>query len=95
MTTRSSDGLDARRRRLLFRSWHRGIREVDLILGRFADARLPAMSEVELEEYEKLLDVPTPDILAWVMGARPVPPEQATPLLSEMIDFHMTGKSAQ
>jgi antitoxin CptB len=94
VTTRSSEGLDVRRRRLLFRSWHRGIREVDLILGRFADARLAAMGEGELDEYEKLLDVPTPDILAWVMGERPVPLEQQTPLLTEMIDFHVSGKSA-
>ena len=95
MTTRSSEGLDVRRRRLLFRSWHRGIREVDLILGRFADARLAAMGEGELDEYEKLLDVPTPDILAWVMGERSVPPEQQTPLLAEMIDFHISGKAAR
>ena len=95
MTTRSSEGLDARRRRLLFRSWHRGIREVDLILGRFADARLAAMGEGELDEYEKLLDVPTPDILAWVMGVRLVPPEQATPLVVEMIDFHLNGKAGR
>ena len=37
-TTRSSAGLDERRRRLLYRSWHRGTREMDLIMGRFADA---------------------------------------------------------
>jgi len=95
VTIRSSEGLDARRRRLLIRSWHRGIREVDLILGRFADARLAAMNESELDEYDKLLDVPTPDILAWVMGERPVPAEQATPLLAEMIDFHTNGKGAR
>ena len=95
MTGRSSEGLDERRRRLLFRSWHRGIREVDLILGRFADARLAMMGETELDEYEKLLDVPTPDILAGVMGERPVPPEQQTPLLAEMIDFHMTGNATR
>ena len=53
------------------------------------------MVEGELDQYEKLLDVPTPDILAWVMGERPVPPEQATPLLAAMIDFHMNGKAAR
>ena len=36
----SSEGMDARRRRLKFRSWHRGMREMDLVLGRFADAEL-------------------------------------------------------
>jgi antitoxin CptB len=93
VTNRSSEGLDARRRRLLFRSWHRGIREVDLILGRFADARLAAMGEVELDEYEELIDVPTPVLLAWVMGGMPIPPD-ATPLLREMIDFHLKAKPA-
>ena len=39
-TTRSSGGLDDRRKRLLFRCWHRGTREMDLILGRFADAEI-------------------------------------------------------
>ena len=42
-TTRSSEGLDPRRRKLLFRSWHRGIREMDLILGGFADAENPRL----------------------------------------------------
>ena len=43
-------GLDERRRRLLFRCRHRGIREMDLVLGRFADAHLAALSEAELAE---------------------------------------------
>ena len=42
-TTRSSEGLDLRRRKLLFRCWHRGLREVDLIMGRFADATIEAL----------------------------------------------------
>jgi antitoxin CptB len=88
VTGRSSDGLDERRRRLLFRSWHRGIREVDLVLGRFADRELGGLSDAELDDYEKLLDVPTPDLLAWVMGELPVPPEDETPLLRRMLDHH-------
>jgi antitoxin CptB len=93
VTARSSEGLDARRRRLLFRSWHRGIREVDLILGRFADARLAVMGEAELDDYEELIEVPTPVLLAWVMAEVPIPPD-ATPLLREMIDFHLKAKPA-
>ena len=50
----SSEGLDARRRRLLFRCWHRGIREMDLVLGRFADGQLATLSEAELGEFEAL-----------------------------------------
>ena len=91
MTGRSSDGLDERRRRLLFRSWHRGIREVDLILGRFADATLTDMNDVELDDYEAVLEVPTPELMAWVMGEAPLPQDRTTPLLKRMIDFHMNA----
>jgi len=86
-TTRSSEGLDERRRRLLFRAWHRGRREVDLITGRFADAHLANMSEAELDEFERLMDVPEPELLAWVMGARKTPASFDTPLFRKMRDF--------
>lgn len=95
MTGRSSEGLDERRRRLLFRSWHRGIREVDLVLGRFADCELGSLTEGELDDFEKLLDVPTPDLLAWVMGERPVPAQDQTPLLRRVLDFHGQRKAAE
>ena len=49
-TNLSSEGLDARRRRLLFRCWHRGIREMDLVLGRFADAQMATLNDAELDE---------------------------------------------
>ena len=48
-STISSEGLDARRRKLLFRSWHRGTREADLIMGRFADAHIASLSDAELD----------------------------------------------
>ena len=51
-TTRSSGGLDDRRKRLLFRCWHRGTREMDLILGRFADAEIADLSDDELAQLE-------------------------------------------
>ena len=57
-TTRSSEGLDERRRRLLFRAWHRGMREMDLILGRFADANIDRLADRELDEFECLMDLP-------------------------------------
>ncbi|RUU81224.1 succinate dehydrogenase assembly factor 2, partial [Mesorhizobium sp. M7A.T.Ca.TU.009.01.3.1] len=50
-TTRSSEGLDVRRRKLLFRSWHRGMREMDLILGTFADAEIGALTAEEIDQY--------------------------------------------
>lgn len=86
--TRSSDGLDARRRRLLFRSWHRGMREMDLIMGRFADVYIGELSEDELADYERLLEVPDPDMLAWITGAAAVPAEHDSPLFRRLRDFH-------
>jgi antitoxin CptB len=63
-STRSSGGLDDRRKRLLFRCWHRGTREMDLILGRFADAEITKLSDDELAQFEYLMDVPDPDLYA-------------------------------
>ena len=55
-TTRSSADLDPRRRKILFRSWHRGTREMDLIMGRFADVHIGDFSEAELDDFERLID---------------------------------------
>ncbi len=84
----SSAGLDARRRRLLFRSWHRGIREMDLVLGRFADAQIGALSEAELDEYESWLEIPDQQIFSWVNGSQPVPGHVDTALFHRLRDFH-------
>src|SRR5215211_7328609 len=87
-STISSEGLDARRRRLLFRAWHRGMREVDLITGRFADAHIGTLSRDEVAEFERLMDVPEPDLLNWVMGAAQTPANHDTPLFRRLRKFH-------
>jgi antitoxin CptB len=88
----SSEGLDPRRRRLLFRSRHRGIREMDLVLGPFADARLAAMSETELDEFERWLDVPDQQIFAWINGTETAPVGADTALFRALIAFHRGGE---
>ena len=80
----SSAGLDARRRRILFRAWRRGVREMDLVMGQFADANLPSLSEAELDEFERLLDAPDPELLAWITGEAPVPAAYDTPLFARL-----------
>jgi antitoxin CptB len=65
-----------RLRRLALRSGRRGLRELDLILGTFAED-LAALSEVELGAYERLLDCDDPELLAWVTGQAPPPPDHA------------------
>ncbi|BCH25094.1 FAD assembly factor SdhE [Mesorhizobium sp. L-8-3] len=86
-TTRSSEGLDARRRKLLFRSWHRGMREMDLILGTFADAEIGALTEIEIDQYEGLLDIPDTKLLPWITGERPIPADQDSPILRRVLAF--------
>jgi antitoxin CptB len=90
--TRSSEGLDERRRRLLYRCWHRGTRETDLIMGPFADAWIGALSEVELTDFERLSDVPDPEIYAWVTGGIAVPAAHDTPLFRRLCAFHNSGR---
>ena len=86
-TTRSSDGLCERRRKLLFRSWHRGIREMDLIMGGFADASIAAMTDAELDELERLLDVPDQEIYSWFTGEGLVPAQFDGALFKRMREF--------
>ncbi|HVG50446.1 MAG TPA: succinate dehydrogenase assembly factor 2 [Xanthobacteraceae bacterium] len=87
-TTRTSAGLDERRRRLLYRAWHRGMREMDLIMGRFADAAIGAMSEAELDAFERLSDVPDPELYNWIANNAAVPPPYDTALLARLRAFH-------
>jgi antitoxin CptB len=87
-TTRSSEGLDPRRRRLLFRSWHRGIREADLLMGRFADSCIGELSEAELDQYEVLLEVPDHDLYVWVTGEMEIPAIYNTAVMQRLRAFH-------
>jgi len=66
---------NSRKKRLLFRSWHRGTRESDLILGRFAEAHLDRFDEAQLDRYEALLHCSDAEIFDWVSGRAPPPPE--------------------
>lgn len=65
---------DIRKKRLKYRSWHRGTRESDLIMGRFADAYLAGFDAGQLDRYEALLECSDADLFDWVAG-RAVPPE--------------------
>jgi antitoxin CptB len=86
-TTRSSEGLDVRRRRLLFRAWRRGTRELDLVMGRFLDEAIATMSEAEVDEFERLCDVPDLELYAWVVGSRPAPAQYDTELFRRICAF--------
>ena len=93
-TERSSEGLDLRRRKLLFRAWHRGLREVDLILGRFADGNIEALTEAELGQFESLMNVPDGELLAWLTGEADVPAAHDGPLFRRLRDFQTSQRNA-
>jgi len=93
-TTRSSADLDPRRRKILFRSWHRGTREMDLIMGRFADARIGELTDAELDDFERLIEVPDRDLFAWVTSRAETPANYDTAVFRSLKTFHSEGKGA-
>jgi antitoxin CptB len=92
MTERSSEGLDVRRKKLLFRAWRRGVRETDLIVGRFADAVIGSLDEPALDDFERLIEVPNADLYAWVSGEADVPENYDTAVLQRLKAFHRRDK---
>ncbi len=90
-TTRSSAGLDPRRRRLLYRLWHRGTREMDLLMGRFADATISDLTNAEIAELEHLAEVPDKELYAWLTGGDPVPPDYDLAIFRRLRSFHASG----
>jgi antitoxin CptB len=85
----SNEDFEIRRRRLRFRAWHRGTREMDLLLGRFADAEIAKLDEQSMVSFEALLEVPDPDLYNWIVGAEQTPAPYDTPLLRRVRDFHL------
>jgi antitoxin CptB len=89
---RTSADLDNRRKRMLYRAWHRGTREMDLIMGRFADAHIADLSDADLAAFEKLSEMPDPEIYNWISGERPTPAEYDTAVFRAMCAFHASGR---
>lgn len=74
--------MDDRRKRLKFRAWRRGFREIDLILGGFADRHLAELDQTGLQAFERLLDAPDQDVYGWITEEAPAPAEHDTPTLA-------------
>ncbi|MBP0580947.1 succinate dehydrogenase assembly factor 2 [Labrys sp. LIt4] len=91
-TIRTSEELDPRRRRIVYRAWHRGFREMDLIMGNFCDAVIVELSEQEVADFETLIDAPDHELYAWIRSAEPVPAEFDTPVFRRLRDYHFTMK---
>ena len=83
MTT--AEPRDIRLKRLRIRSWRRGIKEMDLILGAFADSRLSDLDAAELDLFEALLGENDHDLYQWVSG-QTAPPEHLAGLIRSIGD---------
>lgn len=87
-----NETIEIRRKRLTFRSWHRGTRETDLLLGSFAERHLGAFTDEQLDRYERILENNDPDIYDWMTGRTPVPPEHDHDVMHLLKAFEFAPK---
>lgn len=92
--SRTSDDLSPRRRKILYHAWHRGTRELDLLLGRFADDAIGTLTEGELDEFETLLEVDDRELFGWILGKLPVPDAAPKAVLAKVLAFSQTNPLA-
>ncbi|MEL6323304.1 MAG: succinate dehydrogenase assembly factor 2 [Pseudomonadota bacterium] len=83
--------MDERRRKLKFRAWRRGFREMDLLMGSFADAHIGDLDDNSLAEFERLLSLPDWEVYAWLVGQKSVPDNHKGPVLDQLIAFRYSS----
>jgi antitoxin CptB len=81
------EAIETRRKRLLWRASHRGLREMDLMLGGFTKSHIGQFSESELDELETIIAMPDQDLLGWILGEAPVPQGQASATLKALLSY--------
>jgi antitoxin CptB len=82
------DDIASRRRRAHFRASHRGTKEMDWLVGRFADARVPDMAPDMLAEFERLLLLPDPQLRDMIVYPEIAPAGDFAELIAQMRTFH-------
>ena len=75
-----AENRETRLKRLRLRSWRRGIKEMDLIFGSFADEKMVELTDAELDAHEVLMSEHDQDLLVWVTGQQETPKEIETAL---------------
>jgi antitoxin CptB len=88
------DDSETRRKRLLFRAWHRGTRETDLLLGSFAESHLGGFDAAQLDRFETLLELDDPSLFDWIVGRSPPPPEHDSDVMRLLLSFKYTARPA-
>ena len=89
-----TEPLETRRKRLLFRAWHRGTRETDLLLGSFAERHLGGFGPAQLAEFERILEIDDPRLFDWLTGRSAPPPEHDGGVMRLLLQFKYTARSA-
>ena len=64
---------EARLKRMRMRAWRRGTKEMDLVLGPYADAHLNLMDQGALDAFDSLLEENDQDLMAWMLGQKTPP----------------------
>lgn len=88
----SSADLETLRRKLLYRAWHRGTKEMDLLLGPFADQYVAFFEEGQLENFEQFLEIQDDRLFSWIVHGKK-PPHHCAALVKSLRFFH--GLTAQ
>lgn len=81
------DQLETVRKRLAWRASRRGIKEMDILVGGYADAKLATMTPQELVHFEALLEIPDQHLLSWVTRQEDVPDNMRSPMLMDILSF--------
>ncbi len=84
----SGSDVGMRRRRALWRATHRGSKEMDFLLGRFAVAALDGMNANDISIFERLIDVPDPDIENAVLEGQSLGDPELDELMQQVRRFH-------
>ncbi len=78
---------EIRRKRLKFQAWHRGTKEMDYLLGTFADRHIEELQDHELDIFEKLTNEADQDIFNWICGREAIPEEHNTALFRALMSL--------
>jgi antitoxin CptB len=85
-----TETIEVRRKRLIHRSRYTGMKETDLVLGRFAERYVPGFDARQLDRYERLLAEPDPAIFAWISGQEPVPAAHQSDVMTLLKNFKLS-----
>ncbi len=83
------DDVERRRKRAYYNSWHRGTREMDLLIGGFADRHLSGLTPEDLERYEHILQQPDDDLYVWITGREDIPQDLDSELFRKLCKYRV------